>query len=191
MLMESLLVLFMMLLGIGNGVMLPVHEEKQYEAGYTGDVSGNVHYNIMIVDDVNTQTVVNALQYVPNMFEFTIVKPDNSLYIIETLGPYAGMHLPTCDDYIVVYDGDKYPECQAGGMAWFAGNGHRIGIAVYDRDSEVIIGNRIFHEVIHAQQGNGTADNMTFNLDYMCANQTTFEQFAYYEYLLDTVRTGD
>ena len=172
----------------------PVCEDATYACGYTGEVSGTTHYKVIILDDINTQFVCDALQYVPGWYDFEIVSPDSSLYMVETKGIHTGAPIPMQDNLIVVFDAEKRGVTTWAGLAYFGGSAHwknRVCIAVFDMDDRLTIGARIYHEVLHCTGQNGDADEMDTCIDYRAyTGHTTLNQERYYMYLLAKYR-GD
>jgi hypothetical protein len=154
-----------------------------------GDIHGTIHYDVMVLDGLDTNRVRSSLLYVPNWIEFTIVPIDKSQYVVETNGEWVGFKYPIRDNLIVVFDGDngfKY----AGGALISEGNGHRIGVAMYDRDSNYDLGMRIFHEALHTVELGRSADAMmtepafyTWSLQPLREHSIQWERL-YYDYLM-------
>lgn len=163
----------------------PVTDTTVYPNGYTGNIIGSVHYDVMICDGIDTKTVTDALQYIPSFYDFSIVQTNSSEYLVETCGNRIGMHIPLRDNLLVVCKGD--PAGNAAGAAYItSGNGHRICAAVYEYDNAVTLGTRIYHEALHAQSHTGDADDMNTEIQYntICKNMVVYDQTKYYTYLL-------
>lgn len=170
----------------------PEVDNRVYTQGYTGAVEGSIMYDVMIVDNVDTQFVLDALQYVPNWIEFTIVPIDTEQYVIETEGRFIGSHIPTRDNLIVVYDFEEHEHEDVAGAAYIGyGNGHRISISVIDGDTAFDLGMRIYHEVLHTVEIGGEADTMNTNSGFVVYRYLDiFEQYKFYGYLMCKYR-GD
>lgn len=168
----------------------PIYEDKTYPAGYVGNVTGSIHVQVMIVDGLDEQRIIDALQYVPQWINFEIIPDDPKLYMIETEGEYKGMHVPMRDNMIVVFDATKQPDMKPIGAAFIdSGNGMRCGIGVNPSDTSMVIGMRVFHEMLHSIGNNGDADEMNTNASYkIYGSQEIFDQYRYYGYLEATYR---
>lgn len=164
----------------------PVADTTEYPTGYTGNIVGSVHYDVMICDGVDTQIVIDALQYIPQFYDFTIVQTNTNAYMEETVGDRIGMHIPLRDDLLIICKGDRAHSNTAGAAYITTGNGHRICAGVYDTDTPLVLGMRVYHEALHAQSLSGDADEMNANPLYgtVYTKYTIFEQSKYYSYLL-------
>ena len=171
----------------------PIIEDKDYEQGYIGPVTGTVKYRVMILDNLDTQYICDALQYVPGWIEFEIVPPDNTMYAIETTGDHIGMHYPLENNLIVVFDGDGYEDMNAAGCSYYNKYdvSNRCGIAMFDTDTRITIGMRVYHEILHGIAKDAEADQMEENKMYDgYQGATVFEQYEYYGFLMTKYR-GD
>jgi hypothetical protein len=130
-------------------------------AVYTGSISGPVHYDVMILDGVDTNFVVQSLQYIPQWIEFTIVEPNAAEYKIND----EGIKVPTRDNLIVVCaDSGK---AKYAGLAYIGdGNGHRVAVIKFDTDSHYRFGMRVYHEVLHTVENGCAADKMMSDVGF-------------------------
>ena len=181
---------FMMLTGgteyISPSPIEPIPDKEVHKCGYTGEVTGTVRYDVMILDGLDEQEIYNSLLYVPSVIEFNIVEPDATQYVIETKGEFTGAHFPMHDNLMIFIDGDKYPELKAAGLAWFNDDiTHRVCICVYDKDSNASVGIRAWHEILHSIAKDGDADCMDSDLGYkVFKDRKLFKQYEYYGYLM-------
>lgn len=155
---EIILVASIMLVGF---IYTPDVASEDYSTVYTGDIVGPVHYDVMVLDGIDSGFVVQSLQYIPQWIEFTIVEPNTTDYKIND----EGFKVPTRDNLIVVCSGstmDKYA-----GLAFIGeGNGHRVSVAKYDTDSHYKFGMRVYHEVLHTVEKGCSADKMMADVGF-------------------------
>lgn len=81
-----------------------------------------VHYDVMIIDDVDVSVVEKALLYIPNYYDFTIVPNDPSRYTYRN----NDVTMPK-SPYLIVVSSDKRAENRNKPIGYNYGNG-RIGI---------------------------------------------------------------
>ncbi|MBE8539417.1 hypothetical protein [Geoglobus acetivorans] len=142
---------------------------------------------------VDESLVRSALKLIPGYWKFSVAEWDES-QLTSLGGEWAGFLLPTQDNTVVVFDGKSRGVRYAGGTV-----GKRVGVAVFGRESELIIALRIWHELLHTEKldADGMMTNRGFRdwlpgevraaFEEKARPHDWFWQIGYYTYLTETL----
>jgi hypothetical protein len=134
--------------------------------GITTASVAEYHYNVMVLDGIDEGVIKESLQFIPGVFEYTIVPPDQSQYYFAKVyrtdtTEYA---IPTTARLITVFDGRKHG--YTGGPTGYHFWNGRSSI-VYNGEDTYTLSWRITHECLHeALKGKGVnIDNQPSFID--------------------------
>lgn len=146
---------------------------------------------IYIEPTVDRDKVLRALRIVPGFWKFAVREWDE-LKFEELGGEWKGFILPLGDNEIAIFDGAIRKVKYAGGTA-----GRRVGVAVFGWENELMLGLRIWHELLHTEglDADGLLTNKSFTrwlperihgfFKESVSEHSWFWQIAYYTYLTD------
>lgn len=124
------------------------------------------HYNVMVLDGIDESIIKESLQYIPGVFEYTIVPPDPTQYHFAKVYrtdtcEYA---IPHTARLITVFDGRKHGY-SGGPTGYHFWNGKSS--IVYKGEDTYTLSWRIIHECLHeALKGKGVnIDNQPSFID--------------------------
>ena len=112
------------------------------------DVS-EYHYNVMVLDGINTSIIRQALQYIPGLFSFEIVEVNSTHYTFKD-----GYPVPQVPRLITVFNGTMHGYSHPSPMGYYYGSGRST--AVYLGQDPYPFSWIILHECLHESlQGSG------------------------------------
>ena len=114
-----------------------------------------VHYDVMVIDEINVEFVKKCLSFIPTYFEFSVLEDDPTQYYVD----YTNQHpdwktavwpLKTNNNAVIIFNATKR-NIPHNGYATWENNIYRAGVSYRGGERFIDFAVRIWHELLHLE----------------------------------------